>query len=213
MTQFPSQPAFPQYNVPPPPPIAPWSGSAIAGFILSFFGCSIIGGLIGLILGIVGIFDCKGGRRRGMGLAIAAIPVALLSSAFTVLMVVMAVAFAGELAKAGKAITTAVQSADKVEAASVIQKFTSDDFDEDVSKEALADWLTKLDATHGRLIELTLDKDQPFMPSNDDFIHLNYDGKFVNGTADVTVVIDFPFTVVDFEVESNSPRTSTKEDK
>ncbi len=211
MTQFPSQPAYPQYNVPPPPPIAPWSGSAIAGFILSFFGCSIIGGILGLILGIVGIFDCKGGRRRGMGLAIAAIPVALISSAFTGLVVFMFIAIGKEMIAMGESVIPAVQSADKMEAAGVIRQFTTADFNDEVSKEALAAWLSKLEEKHGRLTKLTLDQQYMVTPSQDDYAHVNFDGKFVNGSADVKVVIDmFPIRIVDFEVDSVSPRESSE---
>ena len=59
------------------PEHSPWSVAAIAGLVLSLLGCSLIGAVLGLILGIVGITRTRGGRRRGMGLAIAAIPISL----------------------------------------------------------------------------------------------------------------------------------------
>ena len=70
-----------------------WSAAAVAGFVLSLVGCLIVTAPLGLILGIVGIVTTRGGRRRGMGLAIAAIPISLLTGVFSLIVVANVVVF------------------------------------------------------------------------------------------------------------------------
>ena len=77
MTQFGPPPvpppgmAMPDARSDPPP----WSAAAIGAFVLSLLGFIGITAVLGLIFSIVGIVATRRGRRRGMGLAIAAIPI------------------------------------------------------------------------------------------------------------------------------------------
>ncbi|NMO51647.1 hypothetical protein HH310_10650 [Actinoplanes sp. TBRC 11911] len=57
----------------PPPQQQGMSGLAITGFILSF-----LGGLLGLILSVIAIFQTGKGKKRGRGLAIAGVVISLI---------------------------------------------------------------------------------------------------------------------------------------
>ncbi len=58
---------------------APMSGMAVAGFVSSvIFCCPVLSPLLGLIFSLVGLMQTKGGMRRGRGLAIAGVIIALL---------------------------------------------------------------------------------------------------------------------------------------
>ena len=64
-------------NVAPPPmasgAVRPFSGSAIAAFILSLLWLGGVGSLAGLYLSIAAMRDTREGRTSGQGLAVAAL--------------------------------------------------------------------------------------------------------------------------------------------
>lgn len=68
--------------IPPPPVPTRTSGLAIAGFVVSFF-C----GLLGLVLSLLGLSECKksNGRVTGDGLAIAGIVISIVSTLIVIL--------------------------------------------------------------------------------------------------------------------------------
>lgn len=61
------------------------SGMAIAGFVLSFFGCLAV---LGLIFSIIGYNECKasGGHVKGEGLALAGIIISIVMLLFSILL-------------------------------------------------------------------------------------------------------------------------------
>jgi len=59
-----------------------WSALAITAFVLSFIGFLGFTAILAIIFGAVGIWVTRAGCRRGMGLAIAAIPIALVTGLF-----------------------------------------------------------------------------------------------------------------------------------
>ena len=61
-----------------------WSALAISGFVLSLVGCLGITAALGLVFGIAGILATRGRRKRGFGLAVAAIPISMLTGALSV---------------------------------------------------------------------------------------------------------------------------------
>ena len=67
----PAQPGqYPGYEQAAPfAALKPYSGKAIAGFVVSLVGV----GIVGLILSILGLKDTKDGEKRGRGLAIAGV--------------------------------------------------------------------------------------------------------------------------------------------
>jgi hypothetical protein len=76
-------PAPGSYPSPEPPPAHPgWSGLAIAGFIVSFI--PVVGLFVGLPLAIAGVVATKPGRKRGRGLAIAGIVIAVVFTGLVV---------------------------------------------------------------------------------------------------------------------------------
>ncbi|MCH7813656.1 MAG: hypothetical protein IID40_06505 [Planctomycetes bacterium] len=75
-TGIPSAPSAPAVAQPgdTQPSYVPLSGVSVAGFVCSVLVCiPILAQLLGLILGIVGLSQTSGGRRRGRGWAIAAV--------------------------------------------------------------------------------------------------------------------------------------------
>jgi hypothetical protein len=86
---YPQQPGFPPPpgGYPPPPMPAQqqgFSGLAIAGFILSFFG-----GLLGFVLSLIAIFMTGKGKKRGRGLAIAGVIISVVVTILGIIIVVV----------------------------------------------------------------------------------------------------------------------------
>ena len=76
------------------PPGPPFSRLALSGFVCSLLGWTGMGAILGVIFGIAGILATAGGRLRGRGLAIAALPISLVTGAvFLVLLVIVALVF------------------------------------------------------------------------------------------------------------------------
>lgn len=79
MSQFQPPPIHPQQFVGMSPPTTTTSGPAIASLICSIFGFCTFGltGIVGIVLGIIGVtsVNASGGKKTGLGLAIAGIVV------------------------------------------------------------------------------------------------------------------------------------------
>lgn len=67
------------------------NGMAIAGFILSFFAP-----LVGLILSIVGLNQCKKSGENGSGLALAGIIISVVAMLLAIIVIIVAVIAAAE---------------------------------------------------------------------------------------------------------------------
>ncbi len=169
-----------------PPP--PWSAAAIAGFVLSLLGCVGITALGGLIFGVVGIFKTRGGQLRGRGLAVAAIPISLVMGCLSVLLVISVIVIVrgGAIVDQLPTILTA-DSATTTEAVSALRAITSQDFNADVTTEALQDWLKEVGANHGRLVAVPELSPVQTKTSQDGGKAMNFDGKFVSGPASITI--------------------------
>ncbi len=171
---------------------APWSAAAIAGFVVSLLGCTVIGALVGLILGVVGIVRTAGGRRRGRGLAIAAIPISLVTGALGVL------AFAGSYfflsainhVSTGLPAIMGTEVTDEGEAADLLVSLMADKRRDQVSAERAVAWLSQVAEKHGTLVEAAMDQTQQSGRKRGGGILINLDGKFVNGHTNITVIID-----------------------
>lgn len=166
----------------------PWSAAAIAGFVLSLLGCAGITALAGLILGVVGIFKTRGGQRRGLGLAVAAIPISLVMGCLSILVVTLTIfGVRGKTAVDQLPTVLAADSSATVEAVSALRAIASDEFNAEVNDEALEEWLQDVGAKHGRLVEvLKASRVQP-KESPTGARTVNFDGKFVNGPAGIAV--------------------------
>jgi hypothetical protein len=190
-----------------------WSAAAIGGFVLSLIGFLGVTAVLGLLFGIIGIVATRGGRRRGMGLAIAAVPISLATGALAILLV-FAVLFASHV----KAVTSRLEEVLACEPTAVaaavdqLRLVTSDEFNERVDRESMQGWLERVHATHGKLIDLTIDRKRLVTPTENGALSISLDAKFVNGTVSVRVTFsegDFwSLRIDDIEVDGGSPLPS-----
>ena len=208
---------LPPTSVPPPVPAysdsvpsgpKPYSGAAIAGFVLSLLGCAGITALLGFVLGIVGILSTRDGRRRGMGFAIAAIPISLITGGLSIgLLIGIATVARGVAVVVQLPIFLSGDTADFPRMAASIREFGSDDFKEAVSEETLTAWLAHVTDTHGKLNALTDPDDiEPVEAGN--ALEFNLKGRFAKGPADITVrfvLAGFSVELDDIEVDGFSP--------
>jgi len=188
------------------PPGPPFSRLALSGFVCSLLGWTGMGAILGVIFGIAGILATAGGRLRGRGLAIAALPISLVTGAvFLVLLVIVALVF-----EAQKEVVTirALLAHDEPLSAEQLEPFRalcSVEFNAAVSDAALRDWLQKVRAAHGKLMQLAVERASP--PRNGVLV---LPAKFVNGPADVTIAFEvvslWSLKVEDLQVGGDSPR-------
>ena len=216
MTQF--SPPPPQVPGPAPVPTHPdrpdqprsWSASAIGGFVLSLIGCVGVTAVLGLILAIVGVARTSGGVRRGRGLAIAAIPISVLTGVFSVFLLLgllLAQSFMAQL----NDVKAALSSADAASAAVALRGLCSDDFNATVSDDDLRRWVEEVRAKHGKLVNLGLSTSRP-RPVPGEPRSLVLEAKFVNGPAALKIKLareDLTHqTIDDIEIDGSSPRNA-----
>ena len=211
MTQFPHSGSPYAASAAPPP----WSGFSIAAFIVSFLGCTIIGAVLGLIFAVVGFFDARGGRRRGIGLAVAAIPISLLMGSLGGFGWYAVAKVAGEVTQASAAVRKVLvtSAAQPDEAVKALREYTSEDFDKVVNDEQLVGWITKTYEKHGKMTSAEANKSVPFLTSGGDTMDVFLEGKFVNGPAPIKLRIRLGdpkrlIAIDDFEVDAVSPRSA-----
>ena len=219
MTQF-QPPPFPpqqgQYGSPGsygPPGLAPWSIAAIGGFVLSLLGFLGVTAVLGLILGVVGIITTGDGRRRGRGLAIAAIPISVVTGAIFVLLVAL-IFLATRAAELPIKLQSALaaDSSFLVGAADKLRELGSAKFNDEVSAEAMQAWLKQINAKHGKLTSAKLDPQQMMSWRPDGAMCFNFSGKFVNGPALIQLVFSkekaWSLRIDDIDIGGSSPRGS-----
>ena len=85
-----------QYGTPQPFPSGPATdrpskGMAIASLVLSLIGCTIIAGIVSIVLAVIVLRRGKDGRDHGKGFAIAGLIISVLSILLTVALVVLGV--------------------------------------------------------------------------------------------------------------------------
>lgn len=187
-----------------------WSATAVSGFVLSILGCVGVTAILGFILGIAGIVATRDGRRRGRGLAIAAIPISLVTGAAS-----LAVAFGLSLAfSAGSAVRQLPtlldgDSSTRSATVSALRTICSEDFNQQIDDDVLASWLGEVVGKHGKLVQIDR------MTSSDYFgnrVAWNIPGRFVNGKANIKitfVLYAYELSVDDIDVAGLSPRRAS----
>jgi hypothetical protein len=188
-----------------------WSALAITAFVLSLLGFLGFTAILGIILGIAGIAVTRGGRRRGMGLAIAAIPISLVTGAFGALFLVTGVMVwrMGEMSKRIEPALSA-SSADVAKSADEIFAMGSLAFQSAAPKDRIETWLADVKQKHGTLSGFERQDDLGFITRNSSggFV-LNLRGKFTNGPALVRVRFSPNYIlnphIDDIDVDGNSP--------
>lgn len=198
------------YNaIPSGPP--PWSALAITAFVCSLIGFLGFTAVLGILLGIIGIIVAKPGIRRGRGLAIAAIPISVVTGAFGALIVLGLVQVSGMFTTSRH--VEAVLAASGDEASKKIDDLFSHatpDFQDKVSRERFSEWLAEVNRKHGKLVEMDRKMVPGTLTSAGTNAVLNFPGKFVNGSA----LLQLHFEQLsltkplldDVEVDGSSPR-------
>ena len=184
----------------------PWSVSSIVGFVLSLLGCSAP---LGFILGIVGIVRTSGGQRRGRGLAIAAIPISLLTGAVAFLLAfgLFVMGAIGVIVSLLPMLLSTDAEASK-NAVSLLREVASDDFNASVSDEQLQAWLLQVAAKHGRLVKIGRPSPAP-RSAGSDGVGFGIEGKFINGRTSILITLSkqgWRYAIEDMAVDGVSPR-------
>lgn len=197
MSEMPPPPPSPEFGhaapVPAGPP--PYSASAIAGFISSLFGCLGITALLGFILGIVGVMKTKDGQRRGMGLAVAAIVLSCITGLFAVVLIPLTVAgvvIGQKMAPLVEAMESALsdENISAEEFPAIVRTIASDDFNEEVSDEALLAWALEMREKHGKVTNFQSSGPGSTSQTPEGLLLISFNGKFVNGAQTVQIWLD-----------------------
>lgn len=161
-----------------------WSALAIAGFVLSFVGCLGITAALGLVFGIAGIVATRGGRKRGFGLAVAAIPISIVTGALFVGVLYYAMAIGVVFMDRVSAVVAVVGSTpdESAESFATLRAGCTEEFIEKASDENLTAWLVAIREKHGALIS---PGETPTSPQGAFGYQLH--AKFVNGSAPIVV--------------------------
>lgn len=189
---------------------AGWSALAITGFICSLIGFLGFTAILGIIFGIAGIVASRGGRKRGMGLAIAAIPISVVTGALSVVLLFFVVVTM-RYVQIPTTLAPVLKAADPSSPDSIaaVRKHAGPSFNQEVGDASLSAWLQKVRETHGGLVDLSPDKKNPYTQAADK-ITFNFEGKFVNGPATVRVTMRqqdlFSMKFHDVDVGGISPR-------
>ncbi len=203
------QPGDPLGTPPPAYQLPPWSAAAIAGFVLSLIGCVGITAPFGLIFGIIGTVTTSGGRRRGRGLAIAAIPISIVMGIVSLLIaaaMLVGLGFAALVAELAPALEADLDGMGRAVAA--LRAMGSDDFNSDVNDQELQSWLEEVGGKHGKLVEIVQFTPVP-QTTSPGLTMLNLDAKFVNGRTNITLLLridGWKPKLDDIQVDGSSPR-------
>lgn len=163
-----------------------WSAAAITGFVMSFL---LVLAPLGIILGIVGMVRTWGGKRRGMGLSIAAIPIGLIVAMFTTIVIVKGVVMFAVMA-AGKD-STKMWRVSRINIAAEASEFydvMSPRFRAKMTEEAFQAWATGVSTKHGALQAVRRAKNV-IVPTGDGRYVVHFTGDFVNGSANIAMTI------------------------
>jgi len=179
------------HAIPPPPPPQPvrpppWSPVAVIALVFSLLGCAGITAVVGLILGVVGIVQTRGGRRRGMGLAVAAIPLSLATGSLS-LMMAWGIYTARTVHQFSQTVKQSVARVgdDPQAAVQALRSLGTADFQRAAADDRLLGWLRSVRERHGTLTGYERLKMEPERESDPPRLRADLTAKFVNGTANV----------------------------
>lgn len=165
---------------------APWSALAITAFVCAVLGFLGFTAILGVILGIAGIVVTRGGRLRGIGLAVAAIPVSLVTGAVSV-MLLFAFMFMSNLMHLPDKLKAVLAGDPTPAVLAAFREMTSKEFDEAVSDEKLRAWANQVREDNGSLVDLTFER-LSRAGQQDGKAGLAIPAKFVNGEATIQII-------------------------
>ncbi len=195
MSQFDDpQPPTPQQAAPPhafdaemiPTGPAPMSAMAVTGFVSSLIVCCpVLSPLLGLIFSLVGLSQTKGGVRRGRGLAIAGLIIAIVVIPLQGLVLPKITGLARSWIRIGVA-SSAFQSGDTDTGISAWYGMASDDLKSAMTEDEFAAWVNAEFKKHGGLQNLQLITNQQASPSADGkHVELQWRAQFPSETLDI----------------------------
>lgn len=183
----PISPAFqpPAYQAMGPRPL---SGAAVAALVSALvFPCVGVHVVVSLVCSLVGIAATSGGKARGRGLAIVAIPIALVLGALEAGGLYwfgrMTLAVMDQSLAAGRLLESPSEDLDARAEAFYDARMT-DDFKATVTKDQFKDWAKQVVEKHGRATTVDpsgLQNSAPAMGSTKPRFTMNLRAKFVNG--------------------------------
>jgi len=163
-----------------------WSAAAVAGFVMSLLGCTAP---LGLLFGLIGLFTTSGARRKGRGLAIAALIIGVLWGSTCYFLgygayragkfFLALTADVGQMLQTG---TFAPADADRILARIGTNELTAAVHGEDVVA-----WIAAVKAKHGSFREIVPNA-AGSQQLGGNKAAVDFTGKFVNGEANIRVV-------------------------
>ncbi|MCC7292731.1 MAG: hypothetical protein IT449_11790 [Phycisphaerales bacterium] len=208
----------------------PLSGAAVAALVSALvFPCVGLHVVVSLICSAVGIAATSGGKARGRGLAIVAIPIALVLGALEAggfyWFGKMTVAVLDQSMAAGRLLESPSEDLDARADAFYDARMT-DDFKATVSKDQFKSWAKQVVEKHGRATMVDpsgLQNSAPAMGSSQPRFTMNLRAKFVNGEETIATdlfvagksVLKVTFLIDDVAVGDLSARSlgTPKDDK
>ncbi len=195
MSQFDDpQPPTPQQAAPPgafdaemiPTGPAPMSAMAVTGFVSSLIVCCpVLSPLLGLIFSLVGLSQTKGGVRRGRGLAIAGLIIAIVVIPLQGWSIPTIVGLGKSWVRI-IAASTAFQSGDTDAGISAWYDLASDDLKSAVTADEFVAWVNAEFKKHGGLQSLQLLTNKGSTPSPDGKrVQLQWQAQFPSETMDI----------------------------
>ena len=214
-----------QFGSPPPPPAyapayperssaPPWSASAIGAFVLSLLGWIGITAILGLIFGVVGILATRDGKRRGRGLAIAAIPVSIVTGTVAVFIAFVFMLFL-RMAEVPKKMEAVLGGSDVAAQVESLRQLTSAEWNQTVGDEAIRTWLADVRTKYGAMTAMKVDVSKGVSVSQDNQApQVAVNARFVNGNAVLRFTFDakdpWSARLSDVEIDGVSPRKATE---
>ena len=159
-----------------------WSALAISGFVLSLLGCLGITAALGLVFGVAGIVATRGGGKRGFGLAVAAIPISIVTGTVGVGGFYFTKAKIAVFMERMNTVVAVVESTpdETVEVFATLRAGCTEEFAKKASDENLTAWLAAIREKHGSLISA---EKTPTSPQG--LFSYQINAKFVNGSAPI----------------------------
>ncbi len=169
----------------------PWSVAAIVAFVASLLGFLGVTAIVGLVSGILGIVRTAGGQRRGLGLAIAAIPISCITG--LLFLGVGAVVFAGiALSKAGEQAAR-ILKADAAGALAVVQSVGSEELRAAINEKEVGEWLAAVRERHGTFSGIVPESVDPQETDSDTIQTVQFMAKFAKGQVPLGISFSLKF--------------------